>query len=315
MFNKKKLIFTFKRIMGQSNRTQSRTMHNITLPPLEAFIHTEPIISSKYGKVFRTAYIRDDKSYQCVAKLIETAAPSEYEKVIKLDHPNIIKPVGLMKGDKYIVFYDYYEFGNLRQHIIPASKRPPLSSMPNKIMIKTVFKQMVETVSYLHEHDIIHHDIKLENFLMESASKIVMIDFEHSVKVPHGHECSFWFGSPFYIAPEIYRYTYHDYRIDIWSLGVCLYYMIYGKYPYLGKNKKQVMDAVLNNPLVLPPTPIVSKRIAHLLRGMLNKDMTKRFSLKDILNHEWLQCKDINTSTPHILPSVKIVDDYLHNTM
>jgi calcium-dependent protein kinase len=105
----------------------------------------------------------------------------------------------------------------------------------------------VFAVRYLHEKNIIHKDLKLENFLIthvEGEMIIKLIDFGMSKKVNSHHEIiREASGSPYYVAPEIFTEKYNI-KVDIWALGVMLYIMIVGKYPFTGSTNKELFKKI-----------------------------------------------------------------------
>ena len=101
--------------------------------------------------------------------------------------------------------------------------------------IKTVFKKMLEGISYLHKHGISHRDIKPENILYDPKTKeFKIIDFGISRNYKcRGENLDMWTitGTLFYRAPEMFAGSYRE-GVDIWAAGVLLYKMICGFTPF-----------------------------------------------------------------------------------
>jgi MAP/microtubule affinity-regulating kinase len=96
----------------------------------------------------------------------------------------------------------------------------------------------VEAVFYLHsEVSVVHRDIKLDNILIEEGTRMVkLIDFGFSVLTTTPNQrLKVFCGTPSYMAPEITRKTdYEGKPVDIWALGVLLYVMLTGTFPFRG---------------------------------------------------------------------------------
>jgi len=94
-------------------------------------------------------------------------------------------------------------------------------------------------------------------------------------------------GSPLYMAPEIFSLQPHTERVDVWSLGVCLYVMVTGTFPFVANTYEDLEEKVLFDEI--PPYCGLSEELLHLLRGMLLKDAQQRFSLVQVRQHKWFK--------------------------
>ena len=81
----------------------------------------------------------------------------------------------------------------------------------------------------------VHRDIKLENILLDEDKKIKIIDFGFSIQVTKDKKLDTFCGTPSYMAPEITRkQDYYGHLVDIWALGILLYCMLCGAFPFKG---------------------------------------------------------------------------------
>ena len=87
-----------------------------------------------------------------------------------------------------------------------------------------------------------HRDIKLENILLdETRERVKMIDFGFSTCIPHDRKVKIFCGTPSYMAPEIVsKIEYSGPPADIWALGVLLFALLCGKFPFRGQNDKEL---------------------------------------------------------------------------
>jgi len=152
-----------------------------------------------------------------------------------------------------------------------------------------------------------HRDIKLDNILLDSKGNTKIIDFGlASMDEDEVHGCRNFVGSPEYVAPEIIqRKPYSGYKADVYSLGMVLYCMLFGQFPFIPEKR---FESILNgeehpvlewpDQLLKFPTFSVSKTARDLLSQMLEVDPSKRISMEQLSKHNWLQeCntkKDLN---------------------
>lgn len=123
-----------------------------------------------------------------------------------------------------------------------------------------IIKQIISAVSYLHSKDIIHRDLKLENFLFMNRSKVIrpngeefsdtlkMIDFGLSKHFVQGELQHDQVGTPYSVAPEVILDKEtglgYDEKCDVWSIGVLTYLLLSGFTPFggdCGENPKEML--------------------------------------------------------------------------
>ena len=110
-----------------------------------------------------------------------------------------------------------------------------------------MIKQLLQAASYLHKQGIVHRNIRSGNILFAERGKmnIKLIDFDvagtktlEALSVSGGG-----LHGPFYSAPEVFKND-HNEKVDIWSIGVVLYFMLVGSLPFLGDSNEQVIQSI-----------------------------------------------------------------------
>ncbi|XP_050894888.1 serine/threonine-protein kinase SAPK7 isoform X2 [Lathyrus oleraceus] len=157
-----------------------------------------------------------------------------------LAHPNIIqfKEVFLTPRDIAIVM-EYAPSGDLFDYVCSHGKL-------NEHEARFFFQQLVSGVSHCHDMEICHRDLKLENTLL-NGKLIKICDFGYSKSYLLHSRPKSMIGTPSYIAPEIFSRKEYDGKLaDVWSLGVILYIMLVGEFPFGDQKDLQNLKKIMN---------------------------------------------------------------------
>jgi len=155
---------------------------------------------------------------------------------------------------------------------------------------RAIFRQLVSALAHAHDKGVAHRDIKLENILMDKKNNIRLIDFglcDFVLDSSNHKKFSIdSVGSPAYIAPEIIMgRSYDAFQADVWSTGVVLFALLYGRFPFSPGQFKNLVDGHLVQ-LEFPETE-VSEQAKQLLSGMLTVQSTARHTLETVIEHPW----------------------------
>ena len=174
-----------------------------------------------------------------------------------------------VKETNYCLAFKYYKKGDLYDYL---HEKIPLNI--NKV--KKIFIKMVHCVKECHNANVIHGDIKLENFLIKNDKHFILIDFGMSIISKQNSVYSTNNkGTPLYNSPE-YKLGIISFKCDIWSLGIILYLLLHGYYPHDGAS--YTINYKFNIPL----------QVRDIINNMLIINYKFRYSIDDILNHEWI---------------------------
>ena len=219
----------------------------------------------------------------------------------KLSHQNIIKLYNMHEDDETInIIMEYAPNGNLYQMI----KKEKNGFSESKAF--DYFIQVINAVYYLHSNNIIHRDIKPENLLICEDNKLKLCDFGWAKELSLENRSTFC-GTMEYMAPEIVGSENYDYSVDIWSLGILLYELLFGHSPFKGSNTNNIIQNIKSHELNYDDkNKKISKSCKDLIQKLLNMNPQKRLKIKDILEHPFIKkyAKKFSTSK-----KVQMIDD------
>jgi len=180
---------------------------------------------------------------------------------------------------------------------------------------KKYLRYIVDSLIYVHSQRVAHRDIKLDNILLDSKGIPKLIDFGlASMDEEEDKGCKSFVGSPEYVAPEIIqRKPYSGYKADVYSLGMVLYCMLFGQFPFIPEKRfEMIINGEEHPPLEwadqlvrFPGCCFVGRIAKDLLSKMLEVDPDKRISMEQIAKHKWMQGNTTNgVQHVHIFPNV-----------
>ena len=249
--------------------------------------------SGSFGRVFLVSHNETKKLYALKVidkrKLLISYGKLDiiYNEInihSKLDHENIIKLYNVHEDNENInIIMEYAPNGNLYELI--TKEKNGFS----EYKAFEYFIQVVNAVYYLHNNNIIHRDIKPENILIGDDNKIKLCDFGWAKELTLENRSTFC-GTIEYMAPEIVENENYDYGVDIWSLGILLYELLYGHSPFKANNTKNVILNIKSHELTYDDNnKNVSKSCKDLIKKLLNNNPQKRYKIKDILEHPFIK--------------------------
>jgi serine/threonine protein kinase len=135
---------------------------------------------------------------------------------------------------------------------------------------------------YLHDQtNICHRDLKLENILIDERNQVKIIDFGFSVNTPMDSRLKVFCGTPSYMAPEIVaKREYNGYHTDIWALGVILYLMLCGNYPFKGITERELYTKIGKGGYTISDS--IPHEARRLIARMLCVDPNKRPTIREV---------------------------------
>ncbi|XP_075913423.1 uncharacterized protein LOC116957677 isoform X2 [Petromyzon marinus] len=214
----------------------------------------------------------------------------------KVQHSNIVRLYEVLETPKRVFLaMELCELGELRSLL---EQHGALAESTGRGVVRDV----TSAIAYLHQHDIVHRDLKLENILVKAGGvdganemrfDVRVTDFGLSVEVGGvGSEALLQAtcGTPLYMAPEVL--LDHDYsqQCDLWSIGVIAFTLLCGDAPFKGDSREELCHSVCLGQLSFsgPPWGSVSDAAKDAVQGLLKVDPAHRLTARELLDHHWI---------------------------
>ena len=230
------------------------------------------------------------KRYKKVNNL-KDGIPMEVEIAKLLQHPhciNILDSFRLPTGE-FIVSMPLAKLGSLH-----SSTKPEISPMEAVLLLDNIGRAL----QHMHSKGIIHRDIKPQNILLINDG-FSLCDYSVSAVLKNEEELlSGYTGSPIFMAPEVSPILYKPKPPDMWSLGVTVFVLLFGKYPYdLERGLQQVEQNYVKNvarsldlgELTFPDSPSIPDQLKSIISCLLKKNPEERMTADQLVAIEWIQ--------------------------
>lgn len=271
----------------------------------------------KIGKLlgvgaFGETYIAVKEGKQFALKLIKEEAilkgfdinrfKRECRALEKVRHDNVVKLIEYDQAKigndlRYFLVMEYLSGQDLEKYFQSNS-----FDIDEKDL-KNILVQVLSGLNAMHKKNILHRDIKPQNIFITDNGVIKLLDFglvkmiDYTTLTMTGEGPK---GTPLYIPPEAIRGEKLDYRSDLYSLGVMIYYIVTkGYYPFEARNILQLINMALNQPPTTPKT--YNKRISNEFENLILMLLSKQPYERNISHEELVEA--IKT-TPIMLETV-----------
>ena len=220
---------------------------------------------------------------------IKNCIKSEIEVLKLINHKNVAKLIEDINTESQIIIIQEFIKGfSLRDYYNKEIKGKKNISPEIYNVLKKIFKQIFEAISYLHQKDISHRDIKLENILMNNNYEVKIIDFGFGLYNPSHKKIDFFCGTPKYIAPEILNGNgYLGEKVDLWSLGVLIYKIYCDSYPFNGRNKRELYFNIKKGKYKIPVN--IPDNTKNIITNLIVVDPMQRINCEIVLQSPWLK--------------------------
>ncbi|CAI9738446.1 serine/threonine-protein kinase N2 isoform X1 [Octopus vulgaris] len=191
-----------------------------------------------------------------------------FEVINSTKHPFLVNLFACFQTKQHVIFVmEYACGGDLMMHI-----HSDVFSEPRTVFYAAC---VVLGLQYLHEHNIVYRDLKLDNLLLDYEGYLKIADFGLCKEgMGFGDRTTTFCGTPEFLAPEVLTETSYTRSVDWWGLGVLIYEMLVGESPFPGDDEEEVFDSIVNEEVRYPK--FLSTESIAIMRRLLRRNPDKR---------------------------------------
>ena len=255
-------------------------------------INKRYIVSKKLGEGRSKVFNVIDTEFpdrEVAAKFLSSSASIEEKEFFreeffilqKLDHPNIIKSFELSSvlikdEDEDFEIEKFSSF--ITMEYFPPTPILNYAGLKEEKKLNQIIKQICSVLYYLHQSNYIYYDLKAENILVSESNgipfvKIIDLGFARNVLSDYEKNIQ---GTAYYIAPELLKNEQHDFTVDFYSLGMLLYRIVYGKFPFSSDIELDIYKAHIEEEFILGSS-IYSKKLTNVIAKLIKKNPEDRY--------------------------------------
>ncbi|KAL4806337.1 kinase-like domain-containing protein [Aspergillus unguis] len=274
-----------------------------------AFAVVYKLATKQHGTVFAAKEL--DKRRFMKNGILDQKVDNELKIMKDLKHPNIVQYVDHHEHDRWIyIIMEYVPCGELSTYL------QSMVSIPED-MVKTIARQVLHALRYLHKRKITHRDIKPDNILVSSHEplRVKLSDFGLSKVVQEETFLKTFCGTLLYCAPEVYpeydmyrrgevrkrrrvgdpppKTSPYDQSVDMYSLGAVLYHLLAGIPPYTGRGDDRGAQMLRTIMTTEPDYHILGEQGVtedgiDMVSKLLNRNPQLRPKEQECLRHPWI---------------------------
>lgn len=249
----------------------------------------KPLGKGRFGSVY-LARLKDNKfivalkvlfKSELVKSHLEHQLRREIEIQVRLSHKNILKMYGYFWDERKVyLILEFAPGGELYKQLQKKGKFPDAEAA-------TYTYELADALNYCHTKGVIHRDLKPENLLLGYYGELKIADFGWSVHTGSVAEkrqtaC----GTMDYLAPEMVSRKPHDYRVDIWCLGIFTYELLVGKPPFECQTQDETYRKIYSVKYNFPN--FVAAGARDLIGKALMRFPRERIALTEVMKHYWV---------------------------
>ncbi|KAG6887735.1 hypothetical protein C0992_010922 [Termitomyces sp. T32_za158] len=219
-----------------------------------------------------------------IPKAMSASLTREIHHHRQLHHPHVTQMYEVIASESYIwIVTELCTGGELFDYVVEKGRLLEEEA-------RLVFGQLCLAVAYLHERGIVHRDLKLENVLLDERCRIKLGDFGFTREYEKGTFMETFCGTTGYASPEMLEGKKYQ-EVDVWSLGVILYCLLTGTLPFDDDDEGVMRQMIIKGDFEDPDWLSIEGR--NLIKGILQKDISARLTIPQILGHDWFKTRNL----------------------
>ena len=213
---------------------------------------------------------------------LRNTVKNEINILKQIDNENVMKLYEVIDTQSHLYLVLEYINGINLLEIIKNEK----NHFIKEPRAKKIFLKVVQGINYCHQINIYHRDIKLENILVLKDDSVKIIDFGFSIICKADTYQKLFCGTKSYMPPEIVKKEkYIACYSDIWSLGVLFYAMLFGVFPFKGKDEDELFEKIKEAKITFPEYNPISDKTKELFGKIFVVNPNMRISLDEMINY------------------------------
>ncbi|KAK4169257.1 putative calcium/calmodulin-dependent protein kinase [Cladorrhinum sp. PSN259] len=207
----------------------------------------------------------------------------------KLNHPNLVQLIEVLDDPEEDTLYMVLEMCK-KGVVMNVGLGESATPYPEE-QCRHWFRDLILGIEYLHSQGVVHRDIKPDNLLLTEDDIMKVVDFGVSEMFEKTEEMrtAKSAGSPAFLPPELCIVRHGDVSgkaADIWSMGVSLYCLRYGRVPFERSNVLDMYEAIKTETPKLAEDE--SPEFVDIMNRLLEKDPEKRITMAELREHPWV---------------------------
>ncbi|KAL4468753.1 hypothetical protein ABPG74_005256 [Tetrahymena malaccensis] len=276
-------------VIGQNQGTQQQFV------PKKVIEHYSYQLNDQIGKGYSSKVFKgkDERTDDEVAvKVIDMKMMSNEVQLFLLQNEiSVMKKLALTGNINILKLNDVFQTANNTYIITEICNQGDLRDLLKKYntleesQAVKILKHIINGYRELAKHRIVHRDIKPANILInDGIPKLADFGFAKDIDAPP-YKYYYNVGTPMYMCPQSLQKNEYSIKSDIWSIGVLYFELLYGVTPWTAETEKELHHKVCNVPVQFPKHIKISNESIEFIRGCLQVDERRRFSLEQIENH------------------------------